>query len=79
MYSAIERIKIWSEFNECGVPMVKDSTDSSMLEYNCTENREVKLMVLKGVGHDLGKKWAKKTDRLIIEFFLRHKKQGLTL
>ena len=31
-------------------------------------------MILKGVGHSLGKEWSAKTDKMLIEFLLRQTK-----
>ena len=74
MYSAKERIDIWTNFNHCEDAIVKDNSESTMFHYDCSENKEVNLMILKGVGHNLSKKWKEKTDALIIEFFLRQSK-----
>jgi len=74
MYSAEERINIWSEFNSCEKPIFTDHGDWTSSHYNCADNKEIELMILKGVGHSLGKKWTTMTDKMLIEFLLKQRK-----
>jgi len=70
MYSAKKRIKIWAKHNQCSAGATEDKADSTHTRYVCTAGKSVELMVLKGVGHNLGKSWTQKTDAMIIDFFL---------
>jgi len=73
MYSMQERVAIWEEFNACSPGSVlQDDADSVTVQYDCAEDKEMVMLVLKGIGHDLGREWTQRTDALIIEFFLRH-------
>ena len=74
MYSAKERIDIWSKFNDCESPSFTDHGDWTSTHYVCANNKEIELMILKGVGHSLGEKWGARTDKMLIEFLLKQTK-----
>lgn len=73
MYSAKERIDIWSTFNKCGKPVFKDHGTWTSTHYGCDDSKEIELVTLKGVGHSLGK-WAPITDEMLIRFLLKQRK-----
>jgi len=74
MYSAKERIDIWSKFNACEHPTFTDHGDWTSTHFKCADDKEIELMILKGVGHSLGKEWTVKTDKMLIEFLLKQRK-----
>ncbi|WP_111980432.1 alpha/beta hydrolase family esterase [Algibacillus agarilyticus] len=74
MYSASERINIWAKFNNCKSPKFIDYGSWSSTRYMCENNKDIELMIMKGVGHTLGKKWTNKTDEMLIEFLLKQRK-----
>jgi polyhydroxybutyrate depolymerase len=74
MYSATDRINIWAKFNNCKKPKFIDHGSWSSTRYLCEANKEIELMVMKGVGHTLGKNWTNKTDKMLVEFLLKQRK-----
>ena len=73
MYSAQQRMDIWSTFNKCEKPVFTDHGTWTSTHYDCANNKEIELMVLKGVGHSLGE-WAPVTDKMLIQFLLKQRK-----
>jgi poly(3-hydroxybutyrate) depolymerase len=73
MYSAKERIDIWSTFNKCGKPVFTDHGTYTSTHYGCDNSKEIELVTLKGVGHNLGE-WAPVTDEMLIHFLLKQRK-----
>ncbi len=76
MYSAEERIRIWYNFLKCDSKPSVNSKIKGMTVKTYTNNvgNEVVYCMLHGQGHQISKSIAKVMDRLIIEFFMRHKK-----
>jgi poly(3-hydroxybutyrate) depolymerase len=70
-----ERLQIWRKFNDClGEPKVVKKSDMTIETYLARDGVEVTFCTLPGITHSIPRELAEKTDALIIEFFLRHKK-----
>jgi poly(3-hydroxybutyrate) depolymerase len=69
------RIELWRQFNQCdAVAMIKSLPEMKIETYLAKDGVEVTLCTLPGIPHAIPRELAQKTDALIIEFFLRHKK-----
>ena len=70
-----ERLEIWRKFDDClGEPKVIKKSDMTIETYLARDGVEVTFCTLAGITHAIPRELAEKTDALIIEFFLRHKK-----
>ena len=71
MYSAKERIDLWVKAKSCdrNPRVIKDPGKSRDLLYSCPGRSPVRILILDGVGHRLGKYWTEVTDRMIIDYF----------
>ena len=69
------RIELWRHFNQCDAAAKVTSLPEMKIEtYLAKDGVEVTLCTLPGITHAVPRELAEKTDALIIEFFLRHKK-----
>lgn len=69
------RIELWRQFNQCdAAAKVTALPDMKLETYLAKDGVEVTLCTLPGVTHAIPHELAEKTDALIIEFFLRHKR-----
>lgn len=70
-----ERLEIWRKFDGClGEPKVIKKADMTIETYLARDGVEVTFCTLAGITHAIPRELAEKTDALIIDFFLRHKK-----
>lgn len=70
-----ERLQIWRKFNDClGEPKVVKKSDMTIETYLARDGVEVTFCTLPGITHAIPRDLAEKTDALIVDFFLRHKK-----
>jgi len=70
-----ERLEIWRKFDQClGEPKVIVKPDMKIETYLARDGIEVTFCTLPGITHAIPRDLAEKTDALIIDFLLRHKK-----
>lgn len=70
-----ERLEIWRKFDQClGEPKVIVKPDMKIETYLARDGIEVTFCTLPGITHAIPRNLAEKTDALIIDFLLRHKK-----
>jgi len=69
------RIELWRQFNQCeGAAKIQSLPEMTLETYLAKDGVEVTLCTLPGITHAIPRELAAKTDALIIEFFLRHRK-----
>ena len=76
MYSAVERIEIWRKFNDCSTDPVitKNGEEIEVSTYTNELGIEVVYCKVFGEGHHVKKDLRNKADSLVLDYFLRHKK-----
>ena len=76
MYSAEQRIEIWRTFLKCNPkPTVNTKIEGMTVKtYVNDKKQEVVYCMLHGVGHAIPRPVIPEMDRMLMEFFMRHKK-----
>ena len=76
MYSAEQRIEIWRDFLKCHPqPSVNTKIEGMTVKtYVNDEEQEVVYCMLHGVGHSIPRPIIPVMDRMLMDFFMRHKK-----
>ena len=70
-----ERVEIWRKFDQClGEPVVIFKPEMKVETYLAADGIEVTFCTLTGITHAIPRGLAERTDAMIIDFLLRHKK-----
>ncbi|MDG1528874.1 MAG: hypothetical protein P8I51_03535 [Polaribacter sp.] len=77
MYSAVERIKIWREFNDCNTdPKITNEIENiEVSTYTSSSGDEVVYCKVFGEGHHIKRELRDAADLMVLDFLLSHKKK----
>ena len=74
-YPVAERIKLWTAFDHCDpAAEVKTFPDMKVETYASSDGLEVVLCTLAGITHAIPSAVSRKTDSMILDFFMKHQK-----